>query len=302
LVNYLRSKLERPGPLDIYFADLSAEDRLKAERGFFSRLQLSNGTYKTTTPHRLDDVNALVTDILTPSFPRNRPLEVMDVAVSSGVSTAEWSDHLTAMGVMHCINATDLAVEAVLLTVGRSGAVLWQDDGHPLVVQLRGYCIYLVRSGFMRHIARLLRLPLRVVYTLATRVLGHTFGGRPLDSSLRVRRVPLVSKAVIRNANIHVIEDDITDPGKFLGQVDICRAANVLNRTYFPDNTLALIARNLLSRVRNDGLLVVCRTTNETATGRVNLATVLRKRDGSVQVVGRLHGGCDVEDLLLSFN
>jgi hypothetical protein len=302
----LRRKLQRLGPLDIYFANLSGEDRLNSEYCFLNWLELANGTFKTTAPRRLDDVNALVTDVLTRKMPSDPPLAVMDVAVSSGVSTAEWSDHLTAMGIEHCIDATDLAVDAVLMTVGRHWAIMWQYGGHPLAVQARRYTVYFVRPrlgfGLMRLlITASLTLPLRFLYAVATKVLRETrYTDGTLDSSVRVTRVPLVSSTVIANSNIRVIQDDIMEPGKFLGQVDICRAANVLNREYFPDKTIALMARNLLTRVRDDGLLVVCRTTNETANGRVNLATVLRKRSASVEVVGRLNGGCDVEDLLLS--
>jgi hypothetical protein len=31
---------------------------------------------------------------------------------------------------------------------------------------------------------------------------------------------------------------------------------------------------------------------------RVNLTTMLRKRNGALEVIGRLNGGCDIEDLV----
>src|SRR5215472_16575237 len=89
------SKLVRPGPLDVYFGNLSGQPLSDAEECFFDWLHLSNGTYKTTTEHRLDDVNDLVATVI----PRDRRLSVMDVAVSSAVNTVEWSDQLRSNGI-----------------------------------------------------------------------------------------------------------------------------------------------------------------------------------------------------------
>ena len=78
----------------------------------------------------------------------------------------------------------------------------------------------------------------------------------------------------------------------------MCRAANILNRTYFSDDVITVMAQNIAARVRHGGLLVVCRTINETAGRSMNLATVLRKNHASLEVIGRLNGGCDVENLV----
>jgi glycosyltransferase involved in cell wall biosynthesis len=57
------------------------------------------------------------------------------------------------------------------------------------------------------------------------------------------------------------------------------------------------MARALRDRLVPGGLLVVCRT-EARPDGDVNLATVLRKAEGSLEIVARLNGGSDVEDLL----
>jgi hypothetical protein len=113
-----------------------------------------------------------------------------------------------------------------------------------------------------------------------------------------VRDVALVSRRVAANGSIRVVRDDIMELGRFQEQVDVCRAANILNRTYFTDEVISAMAWNLSARLREGGVLVVCRSVNEGNGQRVNLASVLRKRDASLEVIGRLNGGCDVEDLL----
>jgi hypothetical protein len=79
-----------PTAFELFFAggtDQPDERQLEEREDlFFHSIELRNGTRKTTRHRRLDDLNALVRKLL----PTQRPLEIMDVAVSSGVSTAEW--------------------------------------------------------------------------------------------------------------------------------------------------------------------------------------------------------------------
>jgi hypothetical protein len=286
VLDKLVAKGKRPGPLEIYFGGLSSDALIKAERVFFTGLQLSNGTFKTTADRRLDDVNELVTTLLLPC---DSQLRIMDVAVSSGVSTAEWSDHLLAHGIDHRMTAGDAEPEGVLLHIRRRAAILWQSDGYPLALQLGRRCIYLDRS---RRSTRVLRWPLRHLFTLvmsaACQWLGHRW----------ICPVCLVSPRVANHYVIRVIRDDILDPARFTNQFDVCRAANILNREYFPDNQLRLMVRNLRARLRANGLLVVCRSTYRHGTW-VNRATILRRVGDRMEVIGRLNGGSEVEDLLI---
>src|ERR1700680_1755123 len=66
------------------------------ERIFFGSIRLKNSTYKYTFSHRFDDLNRLVNGLLP-----QRPLRIMDVAVSSGISTLEWMDSLDQLGIEH---------------------------------------------------------------------------------------------------------------------------------------------------------------------------------------------------------
>jgi hypothetical protein len=290
-----RSKFRRPGPLDVYFRHLSAQSLASAERSFFAGIQLSNGTFKTTSQQRLDDLNELVTRRLS----RHQRLQIMDVGASSGVTTAEWSEHLKANGIDHEITAGDLAVRGMLLTTGRRIGVLWQDDGHPLAVQVGQLTLYLHLSGRVRFVTKCLSVFLRLVYRLALNAEMAPYESAPARWSLRVRPVGLVSRQLTSIAAIRYIQDDITRPGQIPGQYDVCRAANILNRVYFTTDVLEAMASNLLARVRNGGLLVICRT-REVAGAEVNDATVFRVRDRSAEVLARLGGGSEVEDLVLA--
>jgi hypothetical protein len=98
----------------LFFAEIpSPEARKRLEDGFFTSLRLPNGTFKTTYHRRLDDLNELVLRYLPPK----RPLDVMDLAVSSGISTAEWVTQLRQAGVAHRMVAGDVLVNAFLIEV-----------------------------------------------------------------------------------------------------------------------------------------------------------------------------------------
>ncbi len=252
-----------------------AEPSPQAERRFFAKLRLPNGTWKTTYPNRLDDLNRGLLEHL----PRDRELELMDVGVSSGVSTVEWSDQLRASGVAHRLLAGDLYPEGRLITLGGWLAVLFDGSGRePLLLEAGSLSVPL-RSD--RRLVRFLR-PLLVP---ALRVLAP-----------RAVPVPLVSPRLLRRAEIELVEDDATVPGRFPQRFDAVRVANLLQPSYFDAATIGQIAVNLRERLREDGLLVVCRTDE----GGLNRATIFRRRGEHFTPEASLNGGSEVEDLVLA--
>lgn len=252
-----------------------AEPTPEEERRFFAKLRLPNGTWKTTYPDRLDDLNRQLLDHL----PRDRELELMDVGVSSGISTIEWSDQLRADGVTHRMLAGDLYPDGRLLGIGGMLDVLFDGSGRePLLLEVGSLSLPL-RSD--RRLVKLLR-PLLA----------------PLLRSIagRARPVPLVSPRLLRRPEIELVADDVTVPGRFPGRFDAVRVANLLQPSYFDEPTIGRIAANLRDRLREDGLLVVCRTDEN----GVNRATIFRRCAAGFTPEASLNGGAEVEDLVLS--
>jgi hypothetical protein len=106
-----------PTAYDLYFA--GGKRPPQDEDLFFHSIECRNGTRKTTCHRRLDDLNSLVQSLLPPQ----RPLEIMDVAVSSGVSTAEWLTSLEQAGIECRMLAGDAVVDAFLISFGRLRAL-----------------------------------------------------------------------------------------------------------------------------------------------------------------------------------
>jgi hypothetical protein len=241
------------------------------ENGFFRRVVLANGSFKTTGAHRLGDVNRAALPYVQRCS--ERPVEIMDVASSSGISTQEWHDDLLAAGIEARVVGTDLAIEALHLP-GRLADVLLDKDFNVIHLSLLGGAIH----------PRVLKC-LRAAGLSAAVRLSMSMGSKP-------RPFRLVSKAV---RSITLVESDIeADVQGFDQRFHVIRVANILNRSYFADEQLHNMVSCVVRKLRPGGLLIVCRTHGD----KTNHATIFRLEDSGLTVVERLGDGSEVEGLL----
>jgi hypothetical protein len=263
------------------------------ERRFFGKLRLPNGTQKTTYERRLDDLN----DMVLPFLPRGRSARVMDVAVSSGISTLEWSEHLDTHGIRHTMVAGDLCIEGWLTSWGTAVAIVFDDtQQNPLLLEVGPLLLPLRSDRWLARAVRPLLFPaLRAVARIAQRI-GHAAPMAPADHWRLVhRQIALVSPRLRGRRAITIVQDDISVPGRFSGAFDAIRVANLLHRAYFDDDALELMVRNLQSRLKDAGILAICRTMEDGS----NQATVFRLKDGRFVVEGSLNDGAEISRLVL---
>src|ERR1700739_2105034 len=97
-------------------------DQESVEYEFFRRVVLPNGTFKTTLANRLNDLNQAVLPYIARIA--ERPVKILDVGISSGVSTLEWHDQLLAERITCDITGTDLTIYASLVSFARQLSVL----------------------------------------------------------------------------------------------------------------------------------------------------------------------------------
>lgn len=276
--------------------DEAAQETL--EKNFFSSIRLRNGTYKYTYSHRLDDLNEMVRRLL----PERRPLRIMDVAVSSGISTLEWIEALESAGIEHEMVAGDLVVNTYLISVGKHLHVLADSTGYPLQYDLFGRVI--PGQPGRKHLA-LYFLPLRLLNKRLATQFGNTVAGRSnamkraasTQNPRNCQRLALVSPRLQARASLKIVEDDIlADASPIVEGFHVLRAANILNRSYFDDETLARMVANLRRRLTPHGLFIVCSTDSHNA----NHGTVFSlTRDGSFESRARIGNGSEVERLIL---
>jgi hypothetical protein len=281
-----------PTAFDLYFSggrSATQDERELQEKEdlFFHSIQLRNGTRKTTRHRRLDDLNDLVLGLL----PAGRPLQIMDVAVSSGVSTAEWLIQLERAGIECQMLAGDAVVEAFLVSIGGLRA-LADKTGHLMQLDVGGKA---VRLPPPRRRDRIRYLPHVLLLKTATRLFDLQ---APTQRRFGVdcRPLTLLSPSLIRLPRLRAVEDDILLNDGLGRRFHVLRAANILNLAYFDQAQLERMLVNLRGRLVPGGLLIVCRT-NEAG---VNNASVFSLGiDGRFTVTARLNQGSEITDLVL---
>jgi len=261
------------------------------EQEFFTSLMTKNGTYKTTFHQRFADTNPRLLRQLRDAG--RSSVKILDIGISSGVSTAELYDDLTAGDLNVTIVATDLVIDALLVQVLPKCHALVEPDGFPLRFDLpfgtmKPWIIAAdYRNGFF-----VLRKSINVAFThLSRRILS-----RPDD--WRITPVKLITPRLLANKNIAVCNDDIHRyNNSFAGRFDAIRAANILNRGYFPPAVLTDMLANIRRYLSGpSGILLVVRTHEDNS----NHGTLFRLRDDQrFEVVDRIGDGSEIEDIVL---
>jgi len=284
-----------PTAFEMYFAGHGAESNAREleerEDLFFHSIELRNGTRKTTRHRRLDDLNALVQGLLPPQ----RPLEIMDVAVSSGVSTAEWLIQLEQAGVECHMLAGDAVVNACLISLGPNLRALSDRTGHLMQLDIKGEA---VRLPPPRRRDRLRYLPHIALMKAATLLFDLYRHDLPSQHRLGVtcRPLTLMSPSLNKLPQLQSVEDDILLNRDFARRFHVLRAANILNLAYFKPTTLQRMLRNLRARLLPGGLLIVCRS-NEADVNNASVFTL--QTDGRFTTTARLNEGSEIADLVL---
>lgn len=261
----------------------------QAERDFYSLLKMRNGTFKTTRVARFDDLNPDVVSHLRTNLPPEP--QVLDVAVSAGVSTAELAEALHDGGIAPHITATDLFIDGWLVKAGPGLKVLVDREGWPLR--------YSFGSTSTRPWTR--RLDYLTLAFLPRLAAHKALAGRlcRLARSGTGQPVRLASSRLSEFDNISLVEDDVfARRAGFEGRFDFIRAANILNVNYFSEPDLTTAIDNLRSYLKGPGsALLVTRTLEDRAVNAASLFSV--SPGGRLKCVKTFNGGSEIENLVL---
>jgi hypothetical protein len=286
----------RPTTRSVFSGTTSAEQEA-LECAFFGRVVMPNGTVKTTNANRLDDLNSTVFPYLASLA--ESPLQIMDVGISSGVSTLEWYESLANQGIECHVTATDLTVYASLVSLTSGFGVLVDRDRNILHLDVFGRGAPPRAKGLQGVLASFIRAVFRTAMMLNGN-LPPLNGQTRLSATgwlLKCEPITLLTKKLVQHRGLRVIEDDLlaANPPEFKGVFHVLRAANILNRAYFSDEVLTQTVKKLKERLKKNGLLIVCRTTDE----GFNNATLFRLTANSeFHAVLRLGKGSEIEDLV----
>jgi len=265
---------------------ISVDEQIKLEKSFFKSISLPNGTHKTTAPHRLRDVDEITCNLLG----NKKTVRLVDVGISSGISTLELLNHLESRGIEVSGIGVDICIRAYLRSfLGMD--VLFDREGNVLQVATP----FFARGR-----------PYRSMKSLRSRFLGlamdlleSSLARRWLRSSRRSRALNLVSPRLLERNDFQVVEHDVAlSMREWDNSFDLIRAANLLNVDYFSPTHIGKMVVNLTSWLNEGGLLVICRTD---ATDGTNHGSFYCKQGSPVRLqhVHRMGRGYELESFLI---
>lgn len=276
------------------------------EERFFNSIKLSNGTYKRTCAGRLDDVDQLLIAVFQKLGVV--PEAFLDVAVSSGVSTVMWLDSLRRAGLRPSMTATDLTMTTYLVRLNSWLHVLVDKKGFPLQYDVFGLAwrprcrirFYVLGNGVLTVFWHLLYRKVAKRFSLMTRLNSLGPHHPTNDDPLIKAQIKLVTHRLQDNKDIELLDDDImaATPDHLKHRFEVIRAANILNRGYFPAQQLRAAVRNLRDRLRGPGAFLLIVRTEETGSNHGSIFSL--DANGSFGVLERVGRGSEIEDIVLS--
>jgi hypothetical protein len=255
----------------------------RQEAEFFAAIRLQNRTYKKTAPGRLGQLDSLLVGLVAQRG-WTEPA-VLDVGVSSGITTRELLDALRQAGIKPAVTATDIALNGEIVDLGLGVRALLDSRGHPLQFE---WCGVGLRAWNRR-------LDLLTGYRLLTAHWRRLVARAPRTGRQHVK---LVSRQAATAADaIAFIEDDLSvrNPA-LLGRFNVIRAANILNRLYFGADQLRAMIANLAAYAKGPGTLIAVLRTHDDGT---NHGTVYQlAQDGKFVPIERIGAGSEIDDLV----
>lgn len=262
----------------------SPDEQVRLENSFFRNVRLANGTHKTTAPARLTDVD----EAICRQLEGRASVHLLDVGISSGVTTLELLERLESGGVQVSGVGVDICVRALF------GSFL----GIDVLYDAEGRVLQVATPFFARG------RPHRSQRSLSSQLLGlgmHLleagFVRKWVAKSRRTRPLALVTPRLLERSDFEVVEHDIglARPA-WDGSFDLVRAANVLNLDYFSAELILGMVKNLTSWLKPGGVLAICRTDSE---GHNN-GSLYRKHAGAspLEHLSRLGKGYELEALV----
>ncbi|TKB75407.1 MAG: hypothetical protein E8D45_07615 [Nitrospira sp.] len=282
--------------------------RDEMEKKFFGFIRLRNGVSKTTEIHRMADVDRAV--IAVCARVGLASTSVLDVAVSSGISTCEWLESLQEAGFHPEMTATDLCMHAYLVRLFPGCDALVDREGYPLQFDFCGIALrpwsprryYILGNYFWTSCYRALfaRIADRLGLFERLRAL-HGHAPAP-DDPVITAKVQLVTRRLRNHKDIELLDDDIFQPtsASLLRRFDVVRAANILNLDYFSAQQLREGVAHLRERLTGPGaFLVIVRTEHD----GFNHGSLFRLNENrSFSLLQRVGRGSEIEDMVLTLS
>jgi hypothetical protein len=303
---YMRMGSERrfSGPRVAYnllrIGDNPSEDEIKLFEDISVTLRTSNGTFRTSFRNRFEDVDAASIVLLKRLFPAASAIRVEDRAVSHGLTSCEWAKRLLPVFPAAEIEASDLLLQLLELSVEGGETFITEADGTPLQYIKPPFVVALHHPESWRN-------PLRRWIAARARKRFDTLGlpaawvEHSQGAGYRVRPIPYIHPEAAALAR--------SDPRfKFRRRsvfertpapCHVLRTMNIFNRAYFSAERLEEGYRAIFDSLQPGGIWIVGRTLEEDLTNR---ATFFRRAEHGWEVLDRIGSGWELEEMALGLS
>jgi hypothetical protein len=304
---YMRMGSERrfAGPSVAYnlllIGDNPSEEQIKVFEDISFKLRTSNGTFRTTFRNRFHDVDEGSIDVMKRFFTAESPIRVEDRAVSHGLTSCEWAKQLLPVFPAAEIEASDLLLQLLELSV---------DDGVTFITEVDGTPLQYIKPPFVvaLHHPESWRNPLRRWVAARGRKRFDALGlpgdwfeqhaEHPRGTGYRVRPIPSIHPAAAAlersDPRFKFRRRSVFDRSP--APCHVLRTMNIFNRAYFSLERLEEGCRAVFDSLQPGGIWIVGRTLEEDPT---NHATFFRKSEDGWEVLDRIGGGWELEKMAL---
>ena len=300
---YMRMGSERrfAGPRVAYnllrIGDNPSEDQIRLFEDISVTLRTSNGTFRTTFRNRFDDVDSACIGLLKQFFPSDAAIGVEDRAVSHGLTSCEWAKRLLPVFPAAEIEASDLLLQLLELSVDGGETFITEVDGTPLQYIKPPFVVSLHHPESWRNPMRRW-VAARARQRFDALALPAAWVAQSQGPGYHIRPIPYIHPEAAELAR--------SDPRftfrcrsvfeRTSAPCHVLRTMNIFNRAYFSTERLEEGCRAIFDSLQPGGIWVVGRTLEEDLTNR---ATFLRRAERGWQVLDRIGGGWDLEEMAL---
>lgn len=288
-------KIAVPTARRIFLSEKSNGNRQNEDEfRFFSSIKLKNGVTKTTDRNRMRDVDSWFYGFL----PNGKVQTLLDVGISSGITTVELCELFEANKAEYRVTGMDSDLTAFLLIFPDGKSVLTDKSGNPIHFEIGGKGFGYVKGTNVSHRVERALLKLRSGFFTNFRLDGdlETIEKFTEKNGVEIHRIQLVCREIRENPSIKLLEESIfaENSGEKYSAI---RAANILNKGYFTDAQLADALGKLKNRLETKGFLLVCRTNIE---GQNNATLFTLTEENKFALAGRFGEGSEIEDLVFA--
>jgi chemotaxis methyl-accepting protein methylase len=287
--------------LDLYnsLEDLPQAQIDKIQERMLGRFSVRNGILKHTHAHRFDDFDELSVSAIAANFSAGQEIRVHDIAASDGRTSCALYDHLDSLyGERLDFLASDYAPYLYVLKRAQGTSRLIIDDQQHILQIIAPPFVFIVVRAESIKLYPLNYLIRRLVTALYARPLleGYKAGCPDIERT----RLELLCREccayISKKENFRFDRYDVlSGPTE---RVDIIRAMNVLNCTYFSEVQLRKSIENIAQSLSEGGLFI---TGSNIQQGSIVNGGIYKKTKNRLEMIDISGKGSPVDALISDF-